>query len=248
VRSSASTVAVLVLLAAGSVAAAAPIDDAKRAFSEGKAAFERGDYEAALSHYQRANLILPAPNLYYNIGATYERLGRYQEAALAFDKYFEMAGAPQSDDDRTFQAQLRVRAESDRKQMNLPQRTAQQPPPVIMQQPQRQPPWIASPYLPAPGPSRELRLEQSKARRTRAIVLISIGGALSSSGVILTGYYGGVGAIDGWTRGFALWGGITAFVVGVTLWAPGASSFVHANHDIRELSQPEPLPPTSHGF
>ena len=97
------TATLVVLLAARSVAAA-PIDDAKRAFSDGKAAFERGDYETALSNYQRANLILPAPNLYYNIGATYEQLGRYHEAALAFDKYFEMAGVPQTDDDRSFQA------------------------------------------------------------------------------------------------------------------------------------------------
>ena len=57
----------------------------------------------ALAPYQRANMILPAPNLYYNIGATYERLGRYQEAALAFDKYFELAGPPQNDEDKDFQ-------------------------------------------------------------------------------------------------------------------------------------------------
>ena len=117
--------------------------------------------------------------------------------------------------------------------MDTPQH-ATQPPPVIMQprQPQWPPPqYLPAPqYLPPPGPSREVRLEQAQARRSRAIALIAVGGALSLSGVILTGYYGGVDAIDGWTRGFALWGGITAFVVGVTLWAPGASSFVHASH------------------
>src|SRR5262249_13786133 len=106
------TVALATLLLA-LPASAAPIDDAKKAFAEGKAAFERGDYEAALAAYQHANMILPAPNLYYNIGATYERLGRYQEAALAFDKYFEMAGAPTSDEEREFQDKLRTRAEAD---------------------------------------------------------------------------------------------------------------------------------------
>jgi tetratricopeptide (TPR) repeat protein len=249
VRSSAWTAALVVLLAAGSVAAApaaTQLDDAKRAFSEGKAAFERGDYETALSSYQRANLILPAPNLYYNIGATYERLGRYQEAALAFDKYFELAGVAQSDEDRAFQTELRARADRDRKQMDTPQQRAVQPPPVYLQQ--RQPQWPPPQYLPPPGPSREVRLELAQARRTRAIALIAVGGALSLTGVILTSYYGGVDGIDGWTRGFALWGGITAFVVGVTLWAPGASSFVHASHDIKELSRPEPLPPTARGF
>src|SRR5437868_5941908 len=124
-------VALLTVLCALS-ARAAPIDDAKKAFAEGKAAFERGEYEKALSAYQRANMILPAPNLYYNIGATYERLGRYQEAALAFDKYFELAGAPTTDDEKAFQEKLRERSEADRKRPNLPPRlvaAARQPPP-----------------------------------------------------------------------------------------------------------------------
>ena len=106
---------VLVVALVALTARAAPIDDAKKAFAEGKAAYERGDYETALAAYQRANTILPAPNLYYNIGATYERLGKFQEAALAFDKYFEMAGAPATDEDKDFQEKLRVRAEADRK-------------------------------------------------------------------------------------------------------------------------------------
>src|SRR6476620_7131609 len=99
---------------------AAPIDDAKKAFAEGKAAYERGDYETALAAYQRANTILPAPNLYYNIGATYERLGRYQEAALAFDKNFELASFRTTGEEKQFQGKLRARAEADRKRQNLP--------------------------------------------------------------------------------------------------------------------------------
>src|SRR3954469_19751446 len=110
---------VTVCLVCALPARAAPIDDAKKAFGEGKAAFERGDYETALGAYQRANMILPAPNLYYNIGATYERLGRFQEAALAFDKYFELAGAPTTDEDRDFQDKLHQRAEADRKKANV---------------------------------------------------------------------------------------------------------------------------------
>ncbi len=251
-RSITWAVAAIVIVVAVPVAAA-PIDDAKRAFSEGKAAFERGDYETALSSYQRANMILPAPNLYYNIGATYERLGRFQEAALAFDKYFEMAGQPQNDDDRAFQTQLRARLENDRKQQDLPQRPPaprQQQPPVIVQQQPPPPQWYGvPPYMPVPqGPPREVRLEQARARRTRAIVLISIGGALSLGGIIATGYYGGADGIDGTTRGVGVWLGASAFIVGVTLWAPGASSFVHASRDIRDLSRPEPLAPTARGF
>src|SRR5512143_916040 len=146
---------VLIVLAAALPARAAPIDDAKKAFAEGKAAFERGDYEAALTAYQRANMILPAPNLYYNICATYERLGRYQEAALAFDKYFEMAGAPTTDEDKDFQEKLHARAEADRKRQDVAptRQEPAQPPPTVTPPPYNRQPYYQQPYfMPPPGP------------------------------------------------------------------------------------------------
>lgn len=230
---------------------AAPIDDAKKAFAEGKAAFERGDYEQALQAYQRANMILPAPNLYYNIGATYERLGRYQEAALAFDKYFEMAGAPSNDEERDFQEKLRARADADRKRPNLPSPSVQtQPQP----QPTPQPPGYRAPYYPQPGiyvppqPSREVRLKDAKARRTRAIVLMAIGVPMSVVGISVLAWAVAPNTAlslgEEWGYGFI---GFTLGVVGVTLWAPGAASFVKSSHDIKELQKPE-LPPTAWAY
>ncbi len=249
----------LLVLAAALPARAAPIDDAKKAFAEGKAAFERGDYEAALTAYQRANMILPAPNLYYNIGATYERLGRYQEAALAFDKYFEMAGAPTTDEDKDFQEKLHARAEADRKRQDVaptPQQPAQ-PPPVQAQQPPpyyRQPYYPQQPYfMPPPGPSREQRLKDAHARRTRAIVLMAVGVPMSIVGIAVLSWAVApstpLSLGEEWGYGFL---GFTLGVVGVTLWAPGAASFVKSSHDIKEWSRPEPtpqpLPPTARGF
>ena len=235
-------------------ARAAPIDDAKQAFAEGKAAFERGDYEQALSAYQRANMILPAPNLYYNIGATYERLGRYQEAALAFDKYFEMAGAAPTDEEKDFQEKLHARAEANRKRQNVaPQpQTGAAPQPQTGAAPQ---PYDGQPYYPpqpslapTPQPLREARLKEAKARHTRAIVLMAIGVPLSVAGIAvlswaLTDNALATTSVYGWT--FA---GITFGVVGVTLWAPGAASFVRSSKDLREWSKPEPAPPGPHGF
>jgi hypothetical protein len=42
--------------------------------------------------------------------------------------------------------------------------------------------------------------------------------------------------------------GVTLGIVGVTLWAPGAASFVKSSNDIKEFSKPEPTPPTARGF
>ncbi|HZS39646.1 MAG TPA: tetratricopeptide repeat protein, partial [Polyangia bacterium] len=71
-----------------SIAAAAPdMEAAKAHFAAGKQAFERGEYETALAEFQQANAIAPAPSLLYNMGKTYEALGRYKDAAFAFDRY-----------------------------------------------------------------------------------------------------------------------------------------------------------------
>jgi hypothetical protein len=252
---------VLLLVLSALPARAAPIDDAKKAFAEGKAAFERGDYEQALAAYQRANMILPAPNLYYNIGATYEKLGRFQEAALAFDKYFELAGAPATDEDKDFQEKLRARSEADRKRQDVaptPQQPA--PPPVGAQQPApyyRQP-YYAQPqgqpyYMAPPGPTREMRVKEAKGRRTRAIVLMAIGVPMSIAGIAVLAWAVAptVNLLLAEEIGYGFVG-FTFGVVGVTLWAPGAASFVKSSHDIKEWSKPEPtpqpLPPTARGF
>jgi len=247
----------IVVLAAALPARAAPIDDAKKAFAEGKAAFEHGDYEAALAAYQRANMILPAPNLYYNIGATYERLGRYQEAALAFDKYFEMAGAPTSDEDKDFQEKLHARAEADRKRQDVaptPQQPAQPAPSTTAPPPYYRQPYYQQPYfMPPPGPSREQRLKEARARQTRAIVLMAIGVPMSIAGIAVLAWAVAPSVnltlAEEWGYGFL---GFTFGVVGVTLWAPGAASFVKSSRDIKEYSRPEPtpqpLPPPARGF
>ena len=252
----ARALAVLVVLLA-LPARAAPIDDAKKAFAEGKAAFERGDYEQALAAYQRANMILPAPNLYYNIGATYERLGRYQEAALAFYKYFEMAGTPTTDEDKDFQEKLRARSEADRKRQDVAptkQEPAQQQPVGAPPPYNRQPYYAQQPYyMPQPGLSREQRLKDAQGRRTRAIVLMAIGVPMSLAGigVLAWAVAPSVPLTFAEEVGYGFLG-FTFGVVGVTLWAPGAASFVKSSHDVKEYSRPEPapqpLPPTARGF
>src|SRR5262245_31511789 len=83
-------------------------EEAKRAFTDGKAAFDAGDYEKALALFQRADAIAPAPNLSYNIGNCLERMGRFMEAADAFQRYLQLKGAPQDDEDRQFQDKVRA--------------------------------------------------------------------------------------------------------------------------------------------
>jgi tetratricopeptide (TPR) repeat protein len=262
--------ALLLVTAVAVPAGAAPIDDARKAFGEGKAAFEKGDYEAALTAYQRANMILPAPNLYFNIGVTYEKLGRFQEAALAFDKYFDLAGPPQSDDEREFQDKLHARAGADRQRPDTPTPTPppaqpapaapprgyyppQQPYPQQAYPPPYQQPYYGYPrqaypppaYMPGPYPpptaTRQYQLTMAQRHRRNAITLMAIGVPLAVGGIILASYAGTFN-IDTQpaSYGVTLWAGLTFVVVGTTLWAPGAFSYVRSNRTIRELSGPNP--------
>ena len=66
------------------VASAMPVH-ASQAHEAGIEAFEAGEYEKALRHFKQAEAEgVRTPNLRYNLGVTYYRLGRYEEAEKAF--------------------------------------------------------------------------------------------------------------------------------------------------------------------
>jgi tetratricopeptide (TPR) repeat protein len=251
-------VLVACLVLSVSPASAAPIEEAKAAFAAGKEAFERGDYELALQNFLRANQLVPAPSLQYNIGNCHERLAHYKEAAAAFERYLELAGPPNTDDERDFQEKLRARIVANKKRSE----SAQPMPPPVYQQPLYQPPPTY--YIPAapPPPPREYLLKMARGRRTRAIALMATGLALNVIGIALL--------VDGLVDPHACTGGIdctiafsstssasniaedffgvTFLVTGITLWAPGAASFVGAEKQIRDLMKEEqrsPMPGTA---
>lgn len=79
---------VLVLATASSQPALAqPLQEAKAAFQEGQAAYDRGDYTAAIASWQRSFELSQKVSLFYNIGLAYERLGKLDDAAAALDRF-----------------------------------------------------------------------------------------------------------------------------------------------------------------
>lgn len=67
------------------IAMAAVSVHASEAHEAGIEAFEAGDYQRALRHFEQAEAEgVRTPNLRYNLGVTYYRLGQYQEAEEAF--------------------------------------------------------------------------------------------------------------------------------------------------------------------
>jgi tetratricopeptide (TPR) repeat protein len=65
-------------------------------YAAGAAAYERGEYDVALGQFQAAYDAAPSPELWFNIGRCHERLGRWAEAAAAYERY--LAGKPTVED------------------------------------------------------------------------------------------------------------------------------------------------------
>lgn len=69
--------------------------EARLHFATGRDAFSRGDFATAVTEFERAYALSRRAQLLYNIGTTYERLHRWEEARSALQRYLEaVADAP----------------------------------------------------------------------------------------------------------------------------------------------------------
>jgi hypothetical protein len=80
-------VVVVLLLVAGAAWASPEKERAAASFERGLAAFNAGNFEDALTHFQAAHQLLPRFQVLLNIAVTESRLGRYNDAATTFRRY-----------------------------------------------------------------------------------------------------------------------------------------------------------------
>lgn len=62
----------------------------KARVDNGKKAFSRGDYEAAIEEFKAAFDLKPTSAVLFNIAKSYERMGRYEEAIDYFQQYLDL--------------------------------------------------------------------------------------------------------------------------------------------------------------
>lgn len=74
----------------------ASLAEAARHFKAGSKAFDIANFSKALSEFQLAAELMPAPQLDYNIGECYEQLGQLPEAIAAYQRF--LAAAPDDPD------------------------------------------------------------------------------------------------------------------------------------------------------
>jgi hypothetical protein len=68
----------------------------RRASDEGARAYARGEYDLALKRYEAAYNAAPSAEIWFHIARCHERLGRWSDAANAYEHYLQ--GKPGSDD------------------------------------------------------------------------------------------------------------------------------------------------------
>jgi len=86
---------VIVIPMALLLVSASPLPPVDECIRQGNAAFEREEYDQALDYFQKAEGRTLDPGLVaFNTGATFFKLGRYQDAALQFERSLEDKAAP----------------------------------------------------------------------------------------------------------------------------------------------------------
>jgi hypothetical protein len=128
-------------------------ETSRKEYDEGARAYEHGQYDEALRHFEAAQHAAPSPEFWYNIGRCHERLGRWAEAATAYERY--LAGKPTVED----AVQIRERISDLRLRAHEAARLTQAP---------------ALPPPPAPPPRHPLRVP--------ALILLGVTVALAAGG------------------------------------------------------------------
>jgi tetratricopeptide (TPR) repeat protein len=85
-------------------------EQSRQMFEKGQRAYERGDYEIALMRFQSALAAAPSGEIHFNVARCYERLGRWELAAAAYEQYLKDKPVNEAAELREKIADLRVRA------------------------------------------------------------------------------------------------------------------------------------------
>jgi hypothetical protein len=134
---------------AGDAQPTPPPDEARRAFSAGRYAFEHKDFPTATQEFLRSYLCDPRPQAVFATGEALEAAGRFRRAASVFDRFLELT-SPKTDAEREHWEQVRARADAIRFRKEAEAPARENPPP-------REATPVREEAAPAPPPQPEHR-------------------------------------------------------------------------------------------
>jgi tetratricopeptide (TPR) repeat protein len=126
---------------------AAPTEQARSHYKQGKAYQEAGAYDQAIAEYLEANRLAPRPELYFNIGQCHRLAGHIEEAVRYYHKFVDaMPAAAGADEARRWIAELELQLEKQRDQAKAKAEAAA-PAPDLTPPPAAEPPDRGRPAL-----------------------------------------------------------------------------------------------------
>jgi hypothetical protein len=188
-----TVLAVIILLLGAGAARADRVVEAKQHFDAGNDRYAAGRYEEALGEFSAGYALVPNPKFLLNLGQTYRKLGRLDEAREALEKY----AATLTPGDRRRADVALVIADIDRRRraQSPPVAPAEPPPRAVPPAPSPSPPPAVAEPAPPPRPAIVSTAASPRAaeavahRRVRitGAVLTSAGGVAVVIGGVLVG-------------------------------------------------------------
>ena len=180
--------------------------EARALYAAGQAAFHDGRYEHALEYLQRSYELSHRPALLYNLGTTFDRLRRDQEALAAFEQYLrEVPGAENTSE---VQARIAVLRDALARSQPAPSPTPEvaTPTPEVAPTPT---PEVAPTPTPEVTPTPSPEVTPTPTPRAASSdpgagpwIVVGAGGAVLATGAILLGVAAAdVASVEGADRG-----------------------------------------------
>ncbi len=185
-------IAWIVLLGLASPAAAAPVSAKARAearahFAAGVAAFDRGDYDAAVDEYKASYDLSHAPALLFNLAQVYRLKKDYDQALGHYRAY--LAAEPKAKNRADVEARI-AEIEALQSEAAKPAPPPAEPvappvePPVNLPLPLPPPVNVPVPLpVPAPAPAPSPR-DDGRGMRTAGLITLGAGGLLAATTVV----------------------------------------------------------------
>ncbi len=159
-------------------------DIARRHFRQGADHFAAGDYAGAIDEFRAAQLVKPLPALEYNIARCLDRLERYHQAILSYERYIAAVASSPASRGEVEELRKRITLLSERLKRLDRRAAGQKMETVPPTEPTHEPPLA---ILPSPQSAAHPKLPLKRPLVAPALATTALAVALAATGLGLWG-------------------------------------------------------------